>query len=564
MQIRAVVVLGFIAALAGAGVVSVELSGERALRIARAQLPAKGRSKCTAPAVSTTSGRYCGVLERPKGLRKVRAYLGIPYGESTSGANRWAPPIAAKTRDGIGEAVAFGQSCPQTLKDPPEGYSRSEDCLSLNVWTPAPVKTSAERGLPVMVFIYGGNFVGGNTSNPVYRGTRIAALGQVVVVSMNYRVGALGFLAGIEGLSGNYGFLDQQLALRWVRRNIRQFGGDPAKVTIFGESAGAMSVGLHLIAPGSEGLFRAAIMQSNPYGLPYRTIAAASTAAKVLRDRLGCERRGLSCMRTKSFRDVVRHQEAELLMIEGMFSGFSGYLVWAPVIDGSVIPRQPFEEPITVPAIVGTNANEGLLFASRFQRSKRDGETLVPRFEYNIELDLAFPLRKARKIRRRDPYEPDGRDAMDELSRFFTDYIFTCANRDVMARAESPIYAYQFTHIPSFPTWPRVPLCAPDRGVVCHAAELPFVFGYPHPASYHGDSERARFTRVERWLSDQVISYWTQFAATLDPNYEGAKRWPAFSKRRPVRVILNTSLSESTDLGASCSFWESIGYDLRH
>src|SRR5262249_35840451 len=150
----------------------------------------------------------------------------------------------------------------------------SEDCLSINIWTPA--DASSTSNLPVMVYIYGGAYIFGGSASPTYNGAYLAAKGGVILVTFNYRIGALGFLAGIEGLTGNYGLLDQQLALTWVKNNIANFGGDPSQVTIFGESAGAISVGLHLLsAPGSQDLFVAGIMESNPFALPLRTVEGA-------------------------------------------------------------------------------------------------------------------------------------------------------------------------------------------------------------------------------------------------------------------------------------------------
>ncbi|MEM9728965.1 MAG: carboxylesterase family protein [Myxococcota bacterium] len=519
--------------------------------------PWAARADCTAPRVSTTSGVYCGSADRSEGKAEVFAYLGVPYAETTAGLNRWAPPVPAAQRPGVTEAIAFGPSCPQHIEAPPEGYERSEDCLSLNVWTPAQTEADPKESLPVMVFIYGGAFVGGNSANPVYRGARLAAAGRVVVVSLNYRLGALGFLAGIDGLSGNYGFMDQQVALRWVRDNIHEFGGDPNKVTIFGESAGAMSVGLHLVSPGSRGLFRGAIMESNPYGIPYKSVDAAAKFANTVRDRLGCREAGVACMREKSFEDVVHHQESTLLEIKGLFSGLAGFLAWAPVVDGTVIPIQPFEASISIPTIVGTNSNEGLLFAALFQLHRKTGPR-IPKAEYGLAIDLEFKRKAKRKIKRNARYKPRRGDNTDTLSRLLTDYLFTCANRRVMERSEAPVFAYQFTHVPSFPIWPNVPLCDPSRDVVCHAAELPFVFGNAHAVHFAADEDNARFTATERRLSEEMVGYWTRFAEHLDPNAEQGRTWPEFEASDPLRLILNTTLSERSDLEADCRFWDGL------
>ena len=224
---------------------------------------------CSTPAVATKSGPVCGT-GRTVGPSSLAAFLGIPFAESTAGANRWMPPFPKAAWTEVRPATAFGPACPQNVFAP-GGRPQSEDCLSLNVWRPAAsagtssAGTSSDPKLPVMVFIYGGAFVIGssgepNPDQPYLDGSSLVAKQKMVVVSLNYRLGPLGFLAGTAGLKGNFGFMDQQLALRWVRDNIAGFGGDSTRVTLSGQSAGAMSVGLHLLSsPSSMPLFRSAI-----------------------------------------------------------------------------------------------------------------------------------------------------------------------------------------------------------------------------------------------------------------------------------------------------------------
>lgn len=232
-------------------------------------------NSCSTGTVTTTSGRVCGKTKNWRG-HKIESFLGIPYAETTAAENRWRAPIPKTPGGTVLRATQFGPACPQKIgEDSP--YVQSEDCLSLNIWSPKGNK----RKKPVMVFIHGGAFVEGTSQAPVYDGQRLAASGDVVVVTLNYRLGALGFLYGTGGLSGNYGFLDQQLAMRWVKDNIARFGGDAGNITLFGESAGAMSVGLHFVAPQSEALFNAAIIESNPW-LPYRYIDATNPAGAKL------------------------------------------------------------------------------------------------------------------------------------------------------------------------------------------------------------------------------------------------------------------------------------------
>ncbi len=518
--------------------------------------PRAAAADCAVLIVDTSSGPVCGFVEAE--TPGIRAYLGIPYAESTAGDNRWASPVPVARSDATIEGTAFGPICPQKQPDASTD-TLSEDCLSLNVWTPA---RSADDKLPVMVFIHGGAFVIGSSRNPLYESNKLAARGDVVVVSLNYRLGAPGFLAGYGDLDGNYGFLDQQLALRWVHDNVAGFGGDPEKVTLFGESAGAMSVGLHLIAPGSADLFRAAIMESNPYGLAYKSMDHARAMGALLRDALSCRRDGLNCMRTKSFDEVVTAQKTDLMAIEGLLDGFSGFLTWSPVLDGDVIPVQPVETAITKPVIMGTNLNEGVLFAMAGELSGEGGVKEIGRSAYKLELDVMFPSEAVSHIEAETRYRPLDGDNTSELAHLITDYILTCANRHVMALAENDVYGYQFTHVPSYDVWPEIKLCAPAHEEVCHAFELPYVFGNPttvveqHPPVAH------EFTAAETVLSERMMDYWTRFATTLSPNGGDGTPWPAFQANEPVRLILDETISTRTDLGANCLYWDSLGYNL--
>ncbi len=515
-------------------------------------LAAPPKPACSAPAVETTSGRVCGL--RAAGDSAIHAYLGIPYAQPTSGANRWTPPKPAGRSTGASQMTAFGPVCPQSPKLTP--FPQSEDCLSLNVWTPA---TGGRR--PVMVFIHGGAFVFGSSSNPVYDGSRLAARGDVVVVTLNYRLGALGFLAGIEGLEGNYGFLDQQLALRWVRDNIAAFGGDPSRVTLFGESAGAASVGLHLLSPDSRALFRAAIMESNPYGLPMKSMDEAERFGKRFRSALGCRQRDLACMRDRPFQAVVRHESSAGLKIASVFAGFSGQLVWSPVVDGTVVSGQPNQGAIAKPAIIGSNRDEGVIFAN-FGKKGLLGGKRMSRAEYRLVLDLLFSRRTAKEIVALSRYAPiDGNNTVP-LSQVLTDYVFTCANRHVMGRAKGPVYGYEFTHVPSWDVWPEQPLCAPDQQKVCHTFELPFVFGNPTTVTVQKPPAQVSFTPAEARLSRSLADYWTGFATRLTPNGAGVPSWPRYSASRPSLLELSERIRPTTDSASMCDFWDTIGYDV--
>ena len=340
--------------------------------------------------VDPPAGRVCGLaIEAPaKTGCALYSYRGIPYAQPPVGALRWAPPEPRPRWRDLRRATSFGVICPQ------DGVTGdSEDCLFLNVWTPrAAVDREQPRLLPVMVFIHGGYFVFGAGSLPAYDGAYLAASGNVVVVTLNYRLGALGFLAVPElGLTGNYGIQDQRQALRWVADNIAAFGGDPHKVTIFGESAGAMSVGLHLFSiPADRERFRAAIMESNPLALPYPSLAAQVDAKwQSFRVALCFEtNQPLDCtFDVDSLRAlplaVVETADGDYDSPSNVFGRLSvptpiaNLLPWTPIVDGQIfsgetlIQNQPYEgfykgpngTARPKPYLVGVNRDEGALFA---------------------------------------------------------------------------------------------------------------------------------------------------------------------------------------------------------
>ncbi len=492
----------------------------------------------------------------------MRDYLGIHYAESPAGSHRWTPPVPYEARQATFEATSFGALCPQPGLD--SSIAQSEDCLTINVWTPQS-PAPHPQGWPVMVFIYGGSFLVGGSSAGVYDGARLAAFGPAVIVTFNYRVGSLGFLSRIDGLTGNYGFLDQQLALNWVQRNIRGFEGDPARVTIRGESAGAMSVGLHLVAPQSRGLFRAAIMESNPYGIPYKTESEAADFARDLRDLLGCEVGGLECMRRASVDEIIQHQTSDLIVVGGLLEGLRGELAWAPVIDGTVIPVQPNGASTEVPILIGTNLDEGTLFVGGFRIKIPFEQREVPAVEYEAALHLMFDDSEVRRVETVARYAPVDGDNTERFARVLGDYLFTCASRHVMNHAGSEVFGYQYAHLASYDEWPGVPLCAPKEERVCHSFEVPFVFGNPVDVRLKTAPPQAdqHFSERDQIIANEMMAYWTSFAAALDPNHDGAERWPRFHRENPILMVFRDRARPSPVADAECKFWDSIGYGKR-
>ena len=314
--------------------------------------------------VALDSGKIRGTL-----LDGVWTYLGIPFAAPPVGDLRWREPQPVKPWEGIRDCNKYGLACPQPSSLFYDVGQTGEDCLYLNVWTPV---NRPDANLPVMVWIHGGSFNTGAGSQDMYNGKNLAGQ-NVVVVTINYRLGPLGFLShpllskeSAHGVSGNYGLLDQIAALKWVRNNIKAFGGNPDLVTIFGESAGAMSVADLMISPLADGLFQRAISESGTFGDAYPlnredTVAKAETTGREIEVKLGCDTASdvLAAMRAKTADEVVK----------AAFTGYSpnGGTKMRPVIDGWVIPENPWAmfsagRQKKVPLLIGTNANEGSIF----------------------------------------------------------------------------------------------------------------------------------------------------------------------------------------------------------
>lgn len=515
----------------------------------QAQIPLT--DACQTGLVMTASGAVCGtMMQFADGF--VRAFKGIPYAETTAGDNRWRAPVPKAPWQVVLQAEDFGPTCPQNLQG--NGVSQqSEDCLSINIWTPA------DRGanLPVLVFIHGGAFVVDSSASRLYEpdgphlydGSYLAATQNLVVVTFNYRLGALGFLGGVARLDGNYGFLDQQLALTWVQENIASFGGNPARVTLAGESAGAMSVGLHLLsAPDSDSLFSAAIMQSNPFGIPFKDLEEAKALGEIYLLSLGCwfQFDQAACLRNKPVEDILAAQGNRFLQLPVLNYGLATFLVWAPVINGKELIGQPLEIALqgnlSKPVLLGTNRDESVIFFP--------GSDPVGFLGYNLTVNLMFGGNNFRRILERYPLAADG-DNRENLIQIATDFLFACSTQAVARAAQSAVYLYEFTHVPSFNLWKsRFPGCD-DKS--CHGESLAFVFGSAGGAM--------SFTPGEAHLAEMMARYWGGFASYfLDPNLNRATdtpQWPAFTSQ-----ILNLAIpiTVTEPKAHQCDFWDSFGY----
>lgn len=520
--------------------------------------------------VNAPAGSLCGVAGN-----KVTAYLGIPFAQPPINNLRWKNPQPPTPWSGTFPATQLSDGCPQPNPENPCPNGQSEDCLYLNLWVPEGTTPGAK--LPVMVFIYGGAFIIGSDALPVYDGSSLASSGNVIVVNLNYRLGALGFLVmnGITDASNNnFGFRDQIQALQWVQANIASFGGDPANVTIFGESAGAMSVGLHaLSSPQSSGLFKAAIMESNPLGIAYIDLSSqqASQLGESFANNLNCSGPNqASCVQAVT--NACTLVTAELQTTVTQFANGMGSLPWAPVIDGTLIKQQPMAAAeagaLKVPVLLGTNLNEGNVFASLIAMARGDvlglDYIVIGQPGYATILKNVFGLSNANLIQRQPGYECTIADCGPILAKVINDYAFACANRHLATQAQSGTYAYQFIQISGKACNPWTSLnllganCANSS---CHGAEVPYVFDTP---SGVGDSGSCTFTQAQQSLSNLMGGYWTSFARQQVP--AGAPSWPSFKPSNTYMVLNGNSSATVIDpwtsgpSNANCSFWDGIGY----
>jgi para-nitrobenzyl esterase len=512
-----------------------------------------GGSGAGCPATSTDKGPVKGTLSGA-----TCAYEGIPYAAPPTGTLRWKAPVAA-TAWTTPPPSAIGPGCPQHA-----GYggpSSAEDCLYLNVWTPALRPT---HPAPVMVFVHGGGFVYGEAAQPVFNGANLAATTGNLVVTIDYRLGALGFLSNAalrsedtaHGSAGNYGILDQIAALQWVHDNIAAFGGDPTGVTIFGHSAGAASMLVHLASPPSKGLFSRVIIESAP-ALYQSTRAAAlpqSTAdatGATFAMALGCTDPStlLSCLRAASVADVLN-------AVPALNGGPAGANVWGPVVDGYVLPTEPIQAILAgsftkVPTLVGNTRDDGREFSTVL---------VFPRTsQLRGHVDVMAPGHGA-AIVAEYPIASYGDSYFDAASAALTDGRFLCPTRRVaraIAASGTPTFRYDFTYV--------IADCVGDGGLgAFHGAELLFVFGETFGPSatndYGCNTEVVTLQPNEVPLSKAIMGYWGSMAKTGNPNGGGRFTWPQYDTIAEPEIVLD--LTQSTEIlleKAQCDFWDAIG-----
>jgi len=470
--------------------------------------------------VRTEAGAFSGVRQGA-----VSVFKGVPYAAPPIGDLRWRAPQAAVRWTGVRKADAFAPACMQKgVSMPGETPPKiSEDCLYLNIWTP---RARKDAGLPVIVWIHGGGWTNGSASMPLYRGDRLAAKGAVVV-TVGYRLGPLGFLAhpelsreaGRSG-SGDYGLMDQIAALNWVRRNIAAFGGDPGRVTIAGQSAGAMAVSALMASPQARGLFQRAIAQSGglfeplqlapSYRLPNAEKDGVAYAASLGADSIA----------------ALRRLPAERLL-EGPAN-----MVSHPVIGTEVLPLSPYEAfaagvQSDVPLLLGSNAEEARsLVDLRPVKAASFSADIARSFgELPPPLLDAYPHATDEEARQaRADFERDLRFGWD---------MWAWARLQAQT-GKAPLFAYRFTRRPPFPAG------SPYEGWgASHFAELWYM-------SDHLDQDPAwGWTQADRALADHMSRYWVNFARSGDPNGPGLPAWPAFTGEHGRTQYLGDTITTS-------------------
>ncbi|KAK2162008.1 hypothetical protein LSH36_106g00042 [Paralvinella palmiformis] len=537
--------------------------------------------------LKTRLGKVCGYTETVLG-KTVDTYWGLPYAKPPVGTLRFQRPESYGRWSGVWDATEMPNACPQVIDHSLNSFEGvtmwnpntniSEDCLYLNIWTPTrrqqPTSPTPGRLRAVMVWIFGGGFYGGTSTLDWYDGRIMAAEGDVVVVSMQYRVGVMGFLyLGVSGAPGNVGLVDQQLAMQWIFNNIRDYGGDNRRITLFGESAGAASVSFHLLSPLSKETFHRAIMQSATALSPWALDTRQSAKAKSLEiaSMVGCradddDEQVLLCMRRASVDEMTSKMWS--VVDESVLQ-----TPLAPIVDGYFLRRHPVDlvadagfKP--VPILLGVNHDEGAYFLP-FSLPK-----LYNLSRNSIDTEEKY-LRGVRRLMGNDdrligeivayeykyPYHYTRRlSYMDIMDDIMGDYNFICPTLNfARAYAESgqPVYVYQFDHVSSRSPWPRW------MGAL-HGYEIDTVFGQPL-------NDSLNYTMPEKELSQRVVQLWTNFGKTSNPTKreDGGSmvmHWPQYSPESRKYVVLNTTSPAIVLDGLrdrKCSFWRELIPKLR-
>ena len=494
--------------------------------------------------VTTTYGPISGITEEG-----ALAFKGIPYAKPPVGELRWQAPQPPATWSQTRMTTDFSPKCPQKNFSPTQDSAITEgeeDCLYLNVWTPA---LSGKR--PVLFFIHGGGNQQGSASETIngavlYNGKFLASRKDVVVVTINYRLGALGFMAhpavaaaSNSKTSGNYGTMDQVLALEWVKNNIAKFGGDPDNVMVFGESAGAVNTSLLLTVPSAKGLFhRAGIQSGSPVASPY---LAGENIGKSFASRMGCATgtldQQLQCLKALPISKIIAELESPL-------AGGKVSLGWGPVVDGLIIPKDPISVILTgqhhkMPVMLGSNADE----------MSASSPPVVTPAQVRTLFDSYVP--EAYEAEGLTLYPPGTTNAQARQSyiQTLTDAQFTAPARRMAKGLDifqtEPVWRYLFSHAQA------------GLGAFygsAHGLELPFIFQSVEETSY---GKGAFFNNNDRVVAKAMMDYWTNFARTGNPNGTGITVWPLYDYQKDPYLDIKSPVASAEGLRTQKSdYWD--------
>ncbi|KAM3867586.1 bile salt-activated lipase-like [Diretmus argenteus] len=511
--------------------------------------------------VQTEGGKVEGKSHRMGILRSVDVFKGIPFADVPG---RWEKPKPHPGWSGVLQATKYRERCLQVTLLQTKTHG-SEDCLYLNIFVPQGRKVSTN--LPVMVYIFGGAFLLGASNDvevlgeSLYDGKEIADRGDVIVVTVNYRVGPLGFLStGDARISGNFGLWDQHAAIAWVHRNIKAFGGNSDNITIFGQSAGAASVNFQMLSPYSKGLFRRALSQGgvalSPWALQRNPMAATKKVARKIGCRTTNETDMLTCLKMTDPVGVTMAGKINLLDLVLGKGPVMDLISFSPVIDGDFIPDEPsrlFHNAAKFDYLAGINSMDGHLFAGVDIPSinKKNANTTTA----DIKGLLAGLTKEKGGVAVESAYSvysadwgsvPQPEVMKKTVADIETDFLFLVptqlalhlhANHSSGARTYSYLFNMK-TRIPGLPHWVEA----------MHAEDVQYMFGKPYSMSL-------MYLPRHRDLSRLMIAYWTNFAKTGDPSTGGSRvpvPWPVFSKRHHPYLAINHKINKS-----------SVRYDLR-
>ncbi|XP_062978324.1 cholinesterase-like [Elgaria multicarinata webbii] len=512
--------------------------------------------------VFTTSGPIKG-KHIAVGSGSVTAYLGIPYAEPPVGKLRFQKPVPHQPWSQVLEATSFGNACPQFIyTDYPDApiwvpnQPLSEDCLFLNIWRPNlhPPPHFSKRAsppeTPVLVWLHGGDaFLTGTASLDMYDGAGLAAYENVVVLSMNFRLGTLGFLSLPPDVPGNMGLMDQQLAMKWVKENAAAFGADPTQVTLFGHDSGAASVGLHLLSPSSQPLFAQAMLLSGSPSATWgwRSPEEAKQKALAFSQLLGCPKGNnsvvVSCLREKNAAEFGQH---ELFMVEK--DGLE--VPFLPTTDGEFLPHDPqklLEAGSVLPAehkpiLMGVTSDEASVLVPFIFPNASDGlitwEQLLKAAEMIVRHKTEEDVQAVALKYSEESKEP-GRYRW-AMSQSFSDYFFVCPVAEFAAKvskAGNPVYLYSFGHHTSGSVWP-------EWVGASHGSEIPYVFGTLKSVI------NQTYTEAEAALSRRMMHYWAEFSRTGSPMGFGGNEgeWRQYNATEQNFFYLGTEPSEVTQM----------------